>query len=152
MRAYTKNLEFWEPCLTFSGTLSYMSVPTLSYTLRIPVDLKRLLESAAESGGVSMAAVVIEACWMHLDVRGGSIRAAMARCDREEGLGPRQPSSSSMSELRELVAGKITSHEACDPEVALCGYKEYSQDIGEWMGCGLPAHGLKQRHSNWRRL
>lgn len=40
------------------------------YAIRIPVDLKRLLDSAAKSGGVSTSQLVIDACWKYLD--GGS--------------------------------------------------------------------------------
>lgn len=60
-------LQISHPCLTNSGTLSYMATDSLSYTLRIPNDLRRLLDSSAKSGGVSMASLMIEACWKHLE-------------------------------------------------------------------------------------
>lgn len=55
-----------------------------------------------------------------------------------------------MAALRAIAAGKTT--EAPDPEVEMCAYKEYDQDTGETMGCGLPKHSMKQRHGAWRRL
>lgn len=51
-------------CLTLLVHLSYMSV---SYTLRLPDDLKRQIDFAAKSGGVSPAQLVIVACWKYLE-------------------------------------------------------------------------------------
>lgn len=44
---------------------------TVSYTFRMPSDLKRLMESAAKSGGVSLASSITDACWKYLE-RGSS--------------------------------------------------------------------------------
>ncbi len=46
----------------------------------------------------------------------------------------------------------MTSHEACDPDVEMCSYKEYDQESGETMGCGMPVHSAKYKHGQWRRL
>lgn len=40
---------------------------SVSYTLRLPDDLKRLIDSAAKSGGVSTAQLVVDACWKYLE-------------------------------------------------------------------------------------
>lgn len=45
---------------------------SVSYTLRLPDDLKRLIDSAAKSGGVSTAQLVVDACWKYLE-RGSSV-------------------------------------------------------------------------------
>jgi hypothetical protein len=64
------------------------------------------------------------------------------------------PSRPLLDELREtvkqIVDRPMSSHEACDYE--MCKYREYDQDTGETVGCGLPKHGLKQRHGSWKRL
>jgi hypothetical protein len=44
-----------------------MKPATVSYTLRIGVDLKRLLEAKAAEQGVSMASLMVRACWQLLD-------------------------------------------------------------------------------------
>jgi hypothetical protein len=40
---------------------------SVSYTLRLPDDLKRLIDSAASSGGVSTAQLVVDALWKYLE-------------------------------------------------------------------------------------
>jgi hypothetical protein len=37
------------------------------YAVRLPVDLKRLIDQAARSGGVTTSQLVIAACWKYLD-------------------------------------------------------------------------------------
>lgn len=37
------------------------------YAVRMPADLKRLIDQAAESGGVTTSQLVIEACWKYLE-------------------------------------------------------------------------------------
>lgn len=44
--------------------MSYMSV---SYTLRLPNDLKRLLDQERMKTGQSMASIVVSACWLYVD-------------------------------------------------------------------------------------
>lgn len=53
-----------------------------------------------------------------------------------------------MAALRAIAGGKTMEM----PEVEMCTYKEYDQDTGETMGCGLVKHSMKQRHGAWRRL
>ena len=48
-----------------------MSSPSTSYTLRIPKDLRRLLEAEAARTECTLAATVVNMCWMGLEVRGG---------------------------------------------------------------------------------
>lgn len=37
------------------------------YAVRMPVDLKRMIDQAAESGGVTTSQLVIAACWKYLE-------------------------------------------------------------------------------------
>lgn len=45
----------------------YMAVDKVLYAVRIPVDLKRLIDIAAASGGVNTSQLVIAALWKYLD-------------------------------------------------------------------------------------
>lgn len=40
---------------------------SVSYTMRYPDDLKRQLEFAAKSGGVSLPSLIVRACWQYLE-------------------------------------------------------------------------------------
>ena len=125
--------------------MSYMATAKVSYTIRIPRDLKRLLESAAASGGVTLTSLVVRACWQYLEPSDkGSVPSRLAGA---RAVGEDQPPD--MAALRAIAAGKMTSHEACDPEAEMCSYKEYDQDTGETMHCGLPKHSAKQKHGAW---
>lgn len=44
----------------------YMAIEKVLYAVRIPVDLKRLIDSAARSGGVNTSQLVIDALWKYL--------------------------------------------------------------------------------------
>lgn len=44
-----------------------MAIQKVLYALRVPIDLKRLLDSAAASGGVTTSQLVIDACWKYLE-------------------------------------------------------------------------------------
>jgi hypothetical protein len=44
-----------------------MAVEKVLYAVRIPVDLKRLIDSAAASGGVNTSQLVVDALWKYLD-------------------------------------------------------------------------------------
>ena len=43
-----------------------MAIQKVLYAIRIPVDLKRLLDNAARSGGVTTSQLVIKALWVYL--------------------------------------------------------------------------------------
>jgi len=119
--------------------MSYMKSPTVSYTLRIPKDLRRLMEVSAEANGVTLTSLVVRACWQYLD-----------RVPTECIPGPqvlRDPPQMNPAMAEFLGVAPV---EAVEPE--MCRYKEYDQESGETMGCGLPVHGGKQRHGNWMRL
>jgi hypothetical protein len=71
----------WPPvgtrCYTFSfhllyisGRMLYMAIEKVLYAVRIPVDLKRLIDNAASSGGVNTSQLVIDALWKYLDKSG----------------------------------------------------------------------------------
>lgn len=111
--------------------MSYMGVPTLSYTLRIPVYLKRLLESSAASGGVSMASLVIEACWKHLDRSPKPMVGVMAR----ESI-PAAKMNPAMTEFFSRIQDGSS-----DPEPGIrqesCPKTGYNEQDGETYGCCL---------------
>jgi hypothetical protein len=58
-----------------------MAIDTVSYTMRVPVDLKRQLEFAAKSVGVSVASLIVDACWRHLERGEDSDTLAILRSD-----------------------------------------------------------------------
>jgi hypothetical protein len=93
-----------------------MAIDTVSYTMRVPVDLKRQLEFAAKSVGVSVASLIVDACWRHLDRNtiDGSASKALAVLDTRSEPGPLSPLAVvvppvtyNMDALRAIAAGKI---------------------------------------------
>lgn len=126
--------------------MSYMNTPTLSYTMRMPSDLKRLLDSAAKAGGVSLASLVVEACWKYLDKIPQKETASLTAPSDVPKMNPA---------MQKFFANIDPSHAAHDPEFdeskIMCRYKEYDGESGETMACGLPEHSQKQKHGNWRR-
>lgn len=52
---------------------------SVSYTMRYPEDLKRLIDSAAKSGGVSLPQLIVAACWKYLERTDGSIQTKAVR-------------------------------------------------------------------------
>ena len=126
--------------------MSYMRTPTVSYTLRLPVDLKRLIDTAAASGGVSTAALVTAACWKYLErvtpVSDAPIVETFSSVRSPSGW-PAEPSKSSMDALRAICAGGFplpTSSaflEDTEP-LPLCPHKEWAED-GEQYRCALAA-------------
>lgn len=100
-RKKLQNLVIWHTCLTYSAILSYMSV---SYTLRLPDDLRRLIAQAAKSGGVSDAQLVIDACWKYLEGSNGS--NAGGRRASEEVEPAHSGGAGSYEQAPECAAGK----------------------------------------------
>ena len=52
-------------------------------------------------------------------------------------------------ELQDICDGKTKPTE--EP-AEVCGFKAYSAEDGETYTCGLPVHGIKIKHGNWRRV
>lgn len=104
---------------------------SVSYTLRMPDDLKRLCDSAAKSGGVSTAQLIVDACWKYLEREGDSTPPNGIRDKPIATLADTKPD---MDALRAICAGQPISVEM--PVLSQCRHKELCED-GEWYGCRL---------------
>lgn len=125
---------------------------TVSYTLRIPSNLKTFLESESKKNGKSTAALVIEACWSYLEedrsagspVPPSKTEPAMAvpvSDHQNRGSSPKVD----MQALRDICAGKVAPNFSevpsatgwpTEPVAPRCRHKELCED-GEWYGCPL---------------
>jgi hypothetical protein len=127
-----------------------MATPKVLYAVRIPVDLKRLLESAAKSGGVSTSSLVIAACWSYLD--GGRKPEPVAVpvvAPVGEVLPPVKPS---MADLRAICAGNIAPVVVVDQvDSAPCPHVEWLEQEGESYACRLSA-GHKGKCARGERI
>jgi hypothetical protein len=124
-----------------------MATPKVLYAVRIPIDLKRLLESAAKSGGVSTSSLVIAACWSYLD--GGRKPEPVAVAPVGEVLPPVKPS---MAALRAIAAGNIAPVAVVDQvDSAPCPHVEWLEQEGESYACRLPA-GHKGKCARGERI
>ena len=130
------------------------------YAVRMPSDLKRLIDSAAKSGGGTTSQLVIAACWKYLD--GGSSKhpesePVMGRnTQKDTGFGARDASAASvtavgdsqprpdMAALRSICTGEIIPANSTPIGVPievkwpLCPHKEWAED-GEQYRCRLQA-------------
>ncbi len=109
---------------------------SVSYTLRLPDDLKRLLDSEAQRSGKSTAQLVVDACWASVDGRVEPKAAPVAKQDR--------------ADLSATIAVNLPPDDVVR-NVEMCTYKEYDSDLGEWYGCRLPAHSPKVKHQRGPR-
>ena len=113
-----------------------MATPKVLYAVRIPVDLKRLMDQAAKSAGVTSSQLVIQACWRYLGPE-TQIDALVARAE----VVPIVPSlKPNMDALRAICAGNVQAQEkiAGDSGVPVCPHKEWADD-GEQYACRLKA-------------
>ena len=122
-------------CYTKQGMLLYMPSTKLLYAVRMPVDLKRMLDQAALSGGVTTSKLVIDACWKYLD------RDPSAAGFRESG--PTQQLTAIPGLMRASDLGK-SQHEE-EIERPMCSYTEWFD--GEQYACGLREHSPKLKHT-----
>lgn len=122
----------------------------MSYTLRLPVDLKRLIDAAAVSGGVSTASLVTAACWKYLE-RGNPMSDTPTvetfSSVRSASGWPAEPSKPSMDALRAICDGNgdpnsppysLSSLPPANQPLPLCPHKEWAED-GEQYRCALAA-------------
>ena len=119
-----------------------MATPKVLYAVRIPVDLKRLLESAAKSGGVSTSSLVIAACWSYLD--GGRKPEPVAVpvvAPVGEVLPPVKPSAGNIAPV--VVVDQVDS--------APCPHVEWLEQEGESYACRLSA-GHKGKCTRGERI
>ena len=126
--------------------MSYSMAGTVSYTFRIPADLKRLLEERAALHSQSLASIIIGACWARLD------------CPT-----PDTPQRASKSPDRQSLAALLATGAVSlgmpsaepietEPEQPPCPYREFEPESGEWYGCALRAHGPKVKHQRGAKL
>lgn len=131
--------------------MSYMAMESVSYTMRMPSDLKRLMEQRAKSEDVSTASLVVRACWQLLDPN------------------PFTPPDVPAAELEafvDTIPGRIIGNpnpfnipgvfRGMPPVAELnvigtepqerCSYTEYDTDTGETYGCRLLSHPAKVKH------
>src|SRR5215469_16727379 len=97
------------------GRMSYMSKAKVSYTLRIPEDLKRLMEESAAREGVTLTSLVVRACWQYLDRSNGVAMTPKV--------------------LRKAVDAMTAPIYDMPPDRPMCSYREYDTDTGETMAC-----------------
>jgi hypothetical protein len=122
-----------------------MATPKVLYAVRIPVDLKRLMEQAAKSDGVSTASLVVAALWSYLDRKPEPVAVP-------EPVGEvLPPVNLDMAALRAIAAGNIAPVAVVDQvDSAPCPHKEWAED-GERYGCRLPA-GHKGKCAQGERI
>jgi hypothetical protein len=122
-----------------------MAIESVSYTLRVPVDLRRLIEQAAKSDGVSTASLVVAALWSYLDRKPAPVAVP-------EPVGEvLPPVNLDMAALRAIAAGNIAPVAVVDQvDSAPCPHKEWAED-GERYGCRLPA-GHKGKCAQGERI
>jgi hypothetical protein len=91
---------------------------SVSYTLRMPDDLRRLIAQAAKSGGVSDAQLVVDACWKYLDKTGSGVESQTYQnagvgnglgqpANNRESSALTSPTKPDMQALRDICAGNI---------------------------------------------
>ena len=118
---------------------------SVSYTLRLPDNLKSLIDLAAKNGGLSTARLVIDACWAYLD-RGAVAQSGEQGTHNSRGAGsiPASTTKPTIDDLRAICAAESENKQ--------CAYREYDSELGEWFGCSLPEHGPKIKHKRGPKL
>lgn len=111
-----------------------MSQTTMSYTLRMPSNLKAFMDAEACKTGVSTANLVIQACWQFLE---GD------KPDLSLGVPTNNDS---------VLLGNVGFGLLKPPTERICGFVAWNEIIGEAMSCGLVEHSKKLDHGNWRKI
>jgi hypothetical protein len=116
---------------------------SVSYTLRMPDDLKRLLNLEAINRDESVANLVIAACWASLEQPNSNGGAHL----NQQGVGLATASTKpDIAALRSICAGQVGREaEVAEivsvdsaPQLQLCPHKEWAED-GEQYRCALAA-------------
>lgn len=120
---------------------------TLSYTLRMPSNLKTFLDAEAKRFGKSTAAFVIEACWAYLEEPG--LKASPVPPSKASPPPPVpavQMNDAMARFMAKLPCAAIVEVEEQD-ERPMCSYREYDPEAGETYACGLREHVGKIKHT-----
>ena len=118
------------------------------YPLRIPDDLRRLMQGDADKRGRSLAQTMIAACWAYLE-RGDTAGVAQLAEHRphkpeEVGSSPAPSTKPVIAALRSICAGQVGREAevaeivSVDSAPQLCPHKEWAED-GEQYRCALVA-------------
>jgi hypothetical protein len=128
-----------------------MGKQSVSYTLRISNELKGLLEVAAVEEEVSLASLMIRACWQFLEMRGGGLeRRPMLSTT---GQTPTLPPLGKMNPAMEkAIRGMTSQQEVLVETKEECGFQAWNDVQGEMMACGRGKHSAKSPHGQWRLL
>ena len=127
-----------------------MAIESVSYTLRVPVDLRRLIEQSAKSGGVSTASLVVAALWLYLDRKPEPV--ALVSAPVGEVLPP--PVKPDLAALRAICAGNIAPvavHVEAVSQLPPCPHVEWLEQEGESYACRLSA-GHKGKCARGERI
>lgn len=123
------------------------------YAVRMPSDLKRLLDVEAKRSGVKTSQLVVDACWKYLDIDGGHETEFHHRMAGDNstrvGLGsqPEPAPKPDIAALRAIAAGNLKDHyDTVLPPIAfvtphpddICPHVEWAED-GEQYRCRLQA-------------
>jgi hypothetical protein len=117
-----------------------MSKQSLSYTLRMPSDLRRLLEVEAKRTGESVAALVVRGCWMVLE----PVTNVTPQADTVTTVTP------SIDALRAICAGAVQPLSP-EPTANPCPHREYDDQTGDTFTCCLTL-GHKGKCQSGHRL
>lgn len=120
-----------------------MAIESVSYTLRVPVDLRRLIEQAAKSGGVSTASLVVAALWLYLDRKPEPVAVVSAPVVVSALVGEvLPPVKPDLAALRAICAGNIAPvavHVEAVSQLPPCPHVEWLEQEGESYACRLSA-------------
>ena len=114
-----------------------MATPKVLYAVRIPVDLKRLIDAAAASGGVSTSALVIAACWKYLDRTPHAVEQAQPIMVSAFNAATPAKMNDAMAKFMAQVV-PVAPEPSMSDAAPMCPHKEWTDD-GEQYACALPA-------------
>lgn len=132
------------------------------YSIRLPHNLRSLLDIAASNEGGSLASIIIEACWKHLDGMGKFLvseetnSASVSIPDSPLNLLKMNPAMEKFTAILTLCEKTIEQDmflpvPSIQP-LPMCSYREYDTETGETYACGLTSHSGKIKHTRGRTL
>ena len=114
-----------------------MAIKSVSYTLRVPVDLRRLIEQAAKSGGVSTASLVVAALWSYLDRKPEPVAVVSAPVG--EVLPPVKADMAALRAIAPVISRRLPCRSMRWLPVEPCPHVEWLEQEGESYACRLSA-------------